>query len=481
MAGTTPTDTNNKATEMGNEELSYEINVGGKPDASFDMPVEDTVEIENPISSVASAPAKNVFILGILAVLAVLFLYKMFFQESEEVTAKKELKAQMEAQPTEAAKEPTKQDEKPKINIGVVDTPELPAVEVTQQLPLPVLPEEPKTEAPLPPPPAPSLEPVKLAPDPIRPSEPVLAPVNTPAANQAVAEPAPAPAPATVAGEQQQPAAPTGPTEEQIYAKEMARRKTGMLVMNGGGTPKDVSEGKSDPSAVEKSGASTVIATKVEDLSIMILQGKMIEAVLETTINTDLPGSLRAVVSRDVYAEAGSNILIPKGSRLLGTYGSGVTPGQQRVAVSWGRVIRPDGVDIDIQSTGTDQLGRSGMTGIIDNKYYEMFGNSLLTTILTVGGAIALSGTEKTITTTTSTGGTSGSAGETTTQSSTPTDAAVLQGVQNLGDIAKNIAKGQSTTPTIIVNQGSRIRVFVNKDLIFPKSIAGKYKIENTD
>lgn len=447
----------NNTPAKNNDELSYEINVGG-PTESFDMPADD-VEIENPISSVASAPAKNILILGVLAVIAVVFLYKMIFQEPAEVTAKKELKAQIEAQPADAAQSPTAQEEKPKINIGVVDTPELPAVEVTQQLPLPVLPEEPKNEMPLPPPPL-APEPVKLAPEPIvKKEEPLVAPVAiTPPPTGAASVPVS-----------------TGPTEEQIYAKEMARRKTGMLVMNGGGTPKDIIDGKSDPGAVQKSGAESVTATKVDDLSLMILQGKMIEAVLETTINTDLPGSLRAVISRDVYAEAGKSILIPKGSRLLGTYGSGIQPGQQRVTVAWNRVIRPDGVDIDIQSSGTDQLGRSGMTGIVDNKYYEMFGNSLLTTILTVGGSIALSSVEKAqaVTTSTTTGGTADAA-STTTQTSTPTDAAVLQGVQSLGDIAKTIAQGQSTTPTIIVNQGSRIRVFVSKDLIFPSSVVNK-------
>ncbi len=444
----------------------------------------DDVEVENPISAVASAPAKNILILGILAVVAIFFLYKYLFSESPEVIAEKKLQQQAAEQPVESAKEPTKQEEKPQVNIGVVETPELPAME-NQPLPMPSVentigsfqPPDPVLEK--------EAEMHVPAPDmPAAPEVPTAVPtqvkIEAPAAEVLAQVPVKVVEPVVEA---------PPPTEAEIAAAEAAeaaakharileKRKSGMLVMNGGGTPKDVASGKLDPDAVGKSGAASVKATKVDNLSLMILQGKMIEAVLETTINTDLPGSLRAVISRDIYAESGKNILIPKASRLIGSYGSGITPGQTRLIVSWGRVIRPDGVDIDIASAGTDQLGRAGMTGIVDNKYFELFSNSILVSALTIGGSIAVNKIQKAQTTTSSTtSNTDGSS--TSSQTGSATDATVLQAAQGMSDTLSKVMQGYSTNPTIIINQGARIKVFVNKDLVFPASVVNRVSSGN--
>src|SRR6185369_10099607 len=66
-----------------------------------------------------------------------------------------------------------------------------------------------------------------------------------------------------------------------------------------------------------------------------VTQGTLIAAVLETSINTDLPGYVRALVSRDVRSFDGSQILIPRSSRLIGQYKSGLAAGQTRAYVIW--------------------------------------------------------------------------------------------------------------------------------------------------
>ena len=256
-----------------------------------------------------------------------------------------------------------------------------------------------------------------------------------------------------------------------------------MLVMNGGGSPDPESavgrDGVLSKTQLSKTSATQVTATYIGNLDVMIAQGKMIEAVLETAINSDLPGSLRAVISRDVYAESGSNVLIPKGSRLIGTYDNNIQRGQKRLVVTWSRVIRPDGVDIQIDSGGTDQLGRSGMSGIVDNKYFEIMGNSILFSIMTVVGSkiaeeFQTSQNISTTSTTTTEGDTS------TNQTGTPTDLAVIEGVKNVSDVAKDIAQDfLDESPTIVVNQGARIKVFVNKDLIFPSSAVNQINYVN--
>ena len=88
-------------------------------------------------------------------------------------------------------------------------------------------------------------------------------------------------------------------------------------------------------------------------------QGTLIPAVLETAIDTDLPGYVRAVVSRDVRSFDGSKVLIPRSSRLIGQYKSGLADGQTRAYVIWSRLIRPDGVSVALGSPAVDFSGRS--------------------------------------------------------------------------------------------------------------------------
>jgi type IV secretion system protein VirB10 len=158
-----------------------------------------------------------------------------------------------------------------------------------------------------------------------------------------------------------------------------------------GGAPAD------GPSAEERfaarvSGAAndTARATQMRDLSRVIPQGFVIPAVLETAIDSDLPGSVRAVVSRDVRGFDGSQVLIPRGSKLIGQYKSAAAIGQTRAFVVWSRIITPTGVSIDVGSPATDRLGRGGLEGKADTHFFQRFGASILLSVVS-GGIDALS------------------------------------------------------------------------------------------
>ncbi|TIS15774.1 MAG: TrbI/VirB10 family protein, partial [Mesorhizobium sp.] len=110
-------------------------------------------------------------------------------------------------------------------------------------------------------------------------------------------------------------------------------------------------------------------ATQIKRIDAMIPEGTLIPGILETAINSDLPGQIRAITSQDVYSFDGRRVLIPTGTRLIGEYQSEVTRGQKRIFVIWTRLIRDDGVSVRLSSIGTDSLGRSGLTGIVDNKW----------------------------------------------------------------------------------------------------------------
>jgi type IV secretion system protein VirB10 len=221
----------------------------------------------------------------------------------------------------------------------------------------------------------------------------------------------------------------------------------------------------------QKSSASQVAATYSGPREHIISQGKIIDIVLESAINTDLPGTLRGIVSRDVYSEAGQSVLIPKGSRIIGEYDSAVTPGESRIAIVWDRIILPDGVDIQVDSEGIDQLGRSGIPGDVDTKFLQVIRNSLLFSAITLGSGVILdkvaggSSENNKITTNTDKDGK-------TTTTGRPIDLAIRDVTGDVSGILKDyITQYSNPKPTIRINQGMPMKVFVNKDLIFSKHI----------
>jgi type IV secretion system protein VirB10 len=185
----------------------------------------------------------------------------------------------------------------------------------------------------------------------------------------------------------------------------------------------------------------TAMASQLNNLGAMITQGAMIPGVLETALNSDLPGFARAIVSRDVRSFDGRAVLIPRGSRLIGQYRSAISLGQQRVFVIWTRVIRPDGVSIQIGSPGADALGRGGLQGEIDRHFFSRFGGSIVLSVLNAGVA-AVSRTPATQITIGS-----------------PAAAAAAAGSASFGQGDVN--------PTIKIAQGEAIRIFVARDLDF--------------
>lgn len=209
-----------------------------------------------------------------------------------------------------------------------------------------------------------------------------------------------------------------------------------------------------------------VIPTQVTDLTRVILEGKVISAVLETAIDTDAASTVRAVITRDVYAEEGKNILIPKGSRVVGTYETTIKSGQTRVTVNWNRIIRVDGMSLNITSIGSDRLGRAGVPGDLDNRYAQRLANSFLSSVLSVGAAIAA---EKVSDSTGITSTVSSLTGSTTTTSGNASDYALIDATENFMDDAQDIVDDIATQkPVIRIPQGERVMIMVTQDLTLP-------------
>lgn len=194
----------------------------------------------------------------------------------------------------------------------------------------------------------------------------------------------------------------------------------------------------------------TAQASQLQNLETLVTQGTVIDGILETAIQSDLPGMVRAIVSENVYSFDNSTLVIPKGSKLVGRYRSTLTTGQSRVFVIWNRLIRNDGVSINIGSYGTDDLGRSGLAGVVDTHFFERFGSSVLLSLIDTGLQIGVNAVDD-------------------------EDQATVA-LETGSDFSRSAEIALENTigipPTVHVHQGSRIKVFVGKDLDFSQ-VAG--------
>ena len=178
-----------------------------------------------------------------------------------------------------------------------------------------------------------------------------------------------------------------------------------------------------------------------------ITEGTVIAGVLETAINSDLPGMVRAVNSHDVYSHDGSQLLIPKGSRLVGRYQSEVRRGQVRIFIIWTRLIRADGLSVMINSPGTDPLGRAGLAGDVDTHFFQIFGAAILLSVIDGGLDVGL---------------------EMARRQGDNSDTTIIQNDRGLNRAAELALQDSiQIQPTIHVDQGTRISILVARDLDF--------------
>jgi type IV secretion system protein VirB10 len=165
-----------------------------------------------------------------------------------------------------------------------------------------------------------------------------------------------------------------------------------------------------------------------------------------------------------VYSESGKNIVIPKGSKLVGDFQTMKNNNLSRLEIVWNRIIRVDGLSINISAGTADKLGRGGVDGELDNKYMETMKNVFLSSMISIAGAVLVEKVTNSTGTTTSTSLTSG-----TMTTGKASDYAIIDATKAITKEAQSIVDNLKTeTPTIRVAQGTRISVVVNQDLSLP-------------
>ncbi len=138
----------------------------------------------------------------------------------------------------------------------------------------------------------------------------------------------------------------------------------------------------------DEQGIAKAVSSWRVNMSEMIFADKPIPAVIARSIDSNNPTPVTAFVERNVYAEEGRNIVIPAGSRLMGTLG-GLTAGTEttsssaKVQITWERLIRPDGALFVFQGITGDAQGRGGALGYLDQQLFKKYTLPIMTTALT--------------------------------------------------------------------------------------------------
>ncbi len=197
----------------------------------------------------------------------------------------------------------------------------------------------------------------------------------------------------------------------------------------------DISEGDINPHGLQQAVSPWTLTS-----------GSVIAASLVTGLNSDLPGLVVAQVTENAHdSVTGRTLLLPQGSRLIGSYDSVVAFGQRRALLVWHRIILPDGSSIRIDNVpATDAAGHAGLADKVDFHTWSLIKGVALSTLLGVGTELTFSSGESDLI------------------------RAIRESIQQNSDRAGQqiVAKNLNIQPTITVRPGWPLRIVVHKDIV---------------
>jgi type IV secretion system protein VirB10 len=179
----------------------------------------------------------------------------------------------------------------------------------------------------------------------------------------------------------------------------------------------------------------------------MLTMGTMIPCTLQTAIDSQLAGYVKCVLPQDVRGTTGNVVLLDRGTTVVGEIGRGLVQGQDRVFVLWDRAETPDHAVIELSSPGTDELGRSGLPGRVNDHWWARFGSAILLSVI-----------QGSLQTGTALAGNAGSGAGTSFNS-------FQSNGTNISDTA--LQATVNIPPTLEKNQGDNVSIFVARDLDF--------------
>ena len=104
-----------------------------------------------------------------------------------------------------------------------------------------------------------------------------------------------------------------------------------------------------------------------------IYEGSFLEAVLVTQLSGDFPGPVLAAVSVPFYSADRQRILVPRGSRVIGTAAAVTSQDQSRLVVGFHRLLFPNGRWVALDFHGLNQVGEGALKDQVNRHYLSMF------------------------------------------------------------------------------------------------------------
>jgi len=213
--------------------------------------------------------------------------------------------------------------------------------------------------------------------------------------------------------------------------------------------PSPPTQAATAPAAADKKRAPEVNVNSAHGQPYLVFEGTSIDTVLVNRLDGEFAGPLKVMVTNPIYSQDRQHLLIPEGTFILGEVQKVAGLGQTRVAVTFHRLLMPDGYSVDLdQFHGLDQAGSTGLKDKVNNHYVEIFGASIALGI--ISGAAEATNLNQ-------------GYNESGTEAYKSGIASSLsQSSANVLDRFINIP------PTITIREGHRIKVYITQDMLVP-------------
>ncbi|EGU33963.1 type IV secretion system protein VirB10 [Vibrio scophthalmi] len=187
----------------------------------------------------------------------------------------------------------------------------------------------------------------------------------------------------------------------------------------------------------------SAVAAILYNRDFLLAKGAFIDCVLNTSMDSTVAGMTKCTLTRDIYSDNGSTLLLERGSEITGEYRANLSQGQSRLFVLWDRIKTPHGVVVNLDSPATDSLGAAGVSGYVETHFWARFGGAMMLSLVDdLAAYIATNG------------------GESVNNFENSSDAAQTMA-------AKALEATINIPPTFYKNQGERVGIFIARDIDF--------------
>lgn len=180
-----------------------------------------------------------------------------------------------------------------------------------------------------------------------------------------------------------------------------------------------------------------------------IFEGTILETVLTNRINGSFAGPIDTMLTTNIYSHDHQTLLIPQGTRCLGTVSAVGSTTQQRLFVAFHRCVMPDGYPLDLDKfVGLNQAGETALRDLVNHHYLQIFGASLA--IGAIGGLAQI--------------------GNSSSALIYDPGVAVRNGVssQTAQEAMQILDRFLNQLPTFVVRERTRVKIYISSDLEVP-------------